>query len=245
MFSPPAGRPQIILYDLACTKGVCFDPAVWRVRLALNYKRIPYRTIFLEFPDVRPTFYALGLVSSTEEAYEAPAIHYLPSDEYLMGSSRIIDFLEYKYAWPSLPAPSQSEAIRRIETQVRSYLDTIFELSILPRIINILSPRSRTYHRHAAEKRYDFPIEELLDDEEETHWRMLEGGMREISGLLQAKKAVGPYVLGGHVSLTDFMIAGYMQSARTIDEAVYERIARFPGFAQIYDACAAFMEQKD
>ena len=44
---------EIVLYDLASTKGVCFSPAVWRIRLLLNYKEIPYRTIWLEFPDIK------------------------------------------------------------------------------------------------------------------------------------------------------------------------------------------------
>lgn len=46
---------QLILYDLACTKNVCFSPAVWRIRMMLNYKQLPYKTIFLEFPDIAPT----------------------------------------------------------------------------------------------------------------------------------------------------------------------------------------------
>lgn len=45
--------PDIVLYDLACSKDVCFSPAVWRVRLTLNYKQIPYRTVFVEFPDIQ------------------------------------------------------------------------------------------------------------------------------------------------------------------------------------------------
>lgn len=48
-------KPDIILYDLACTKSVSFSPVVWRIRLMLNYKNIPYKTIFLEFPDIEPT----------------------------------------------------------------------------------------------------------------------------------------------------------------------------------------------
>jgi len=48
-------EPEIVLYDLACTKNVCFSPTVWRIRLMLNYKHIPYKTIFLEFPDIEPT----------------------------------------------------------------------------------------------------------------------------------------------------------------------------------------------
>lgn len=47
--------PEIVLYDLACTKNVCFSPVVWCTRLMLNYKQIPYKTVFLEFPDIEPT----------------------------------------------------------------------------------------------------------------------------------------------------------------------------------------------
>lgn len=52
-------EPEIILHDLACVKNVCFSPVVWRIRLMLNYKQVPYRTIFLEFPDIEPTLKAL------------------------------------------------------------------------------------------------------------------------------------------------------------------------------------------
>lgn len=46
---------EIVLYDLACTKNVCFSPVVWRIRMMLNFKQIPYKTIFLEMPDIEPT----------------------------------------------------------------------------------------------------------------------------------------------------------------------------------------------
>lgn len=46
---------EIVLYDLASTKNVCFSPVVWRIRMMLNYKKIPYKTVFLEMPDIEPT----------------------------------------------------------------------------------------------------------------------------------------------------------------------------------------------
>lgn len=52
-------QPEIVLYDLACTKNECFSPAVWRIRLMLNYKKVPYQTIFLELQDIEPTLKAL------------------------------------------------------------------------------------------------------------------------------------------------------------------------------------------
>jgi hypothetical protein len=48
-------QSEVVLYDLVCTKNTCFSPVVWKIRLMLNYKKINYRTIFLEFPDIEPT----------------------------------------------------------------------------------------------------------------------------------------------------------------------------------------------
>lgn len=52
-------EPEIILYDLACIKNVCFAPRVWRIRLMLNYKRVPYKAVFLELPDIEATLKGL------------------------------------------------------------------------------------------------------------------------------------------------------------------------------------------
>ena len=43
---------DVVLYDLACNQGVCFSPSVWRARLLLNYKKVSYRTVFVELVDV-------------------------------------------------------------------------------------------------------------------------------------------------------------------------------------------------
>ena len=52
-------EPEIVLYDLACPKNVCFSPVVWKIRQMLNYKQVSYKTIFLEFPDIEPTLKGL------------------------------------------------------------------------------------------------------------------------------------------------------------------------------------------
>jgi hypothetical protein len=57
MSSP--SHPEIILYDLSSTLHTCFSPTVWRIRLLLNYKHVPYQTVFLEFPDIQSTLTSL------------------------------------------------------------------------------------------------------------------------------------------------------------------------------------------
>ena len=56
---PTQVEPEIVLYDLACTKNVCFSPAVLRIRLMLNYKCVSYKTTVLEFPDIEPALKGL------------------------------------------------------------------------------------------------------------------------------------------------------------------------------------------
>ncbi|CAN9135125.1 unnamed protein product [Alternaria alternata] len=162
-------EPEIVLYDLACTKGVCFSPAVWRIRLMLNYKRIPYKTIFIEFPDIEPTLKGL-----------------------------------------------------------------------------ILSPRSQEYFRRTREAAMGCKLEELLDSEkEELAWRKVEDDIRTVEQLLLTNEKEGQFVLGARPSATDFFLAGSLHAARTVDESVFARIANYPGFKKIYEACVPYMQGQE
>ncbi|KAJ5470810.1 hypothetical protein N7530_008167 [Penicillium desertorum] len=236
-------KPDIILYDLACTKSVSFSPAVWRIRLMLNYKNIPYKTIFLEFPDIEPTLKELGLVPG-ESAYTVPAIQHVPTNTYIMDSLPIAQFLESTY--PDPPVPLTSELGREIESKARSVLGKAIYLSVMPREVRILSPRSQEYFRRTREASLGHRLEDLLDGSKENQvW----GGVSEVMGavgdLIRTHKAAGPFVLGARPSYTDFFIAGSLQSTRVVDEGMFQRIIRYPGYGEVYEACLPYMEKKD
>ncbi|OBT45497.1 hypothetical protein VE00_05080 [Pseudogymnoascus sp. WSF 3629] len=236
-------EPEIVLYDLANTKNVCFSPTVWRIRLILNYKQIPYKTIFLEFPDIEPTLEGLGLVpgeSSTGEKhkYTVPAIHHLPTNTHIMDSTPIAKFLEATY--PTPPLPLTSELGRTIEVQARSVVGPTFRTSIVPREINILSPRSQEYFRRTREAALGRKLEDLLEAEEES-WKAVSEGMRKVGELMRTNAAEGPFVLGAQPSYTDFFIAGSLQSARVVDEGVFERHMKYAGYKEVYEACLPYM----
>ncbi|KAJ5911659.1 uncharacterized protein N7473_000962 [Penicillium subrubescens] len=232
--------PEIVLYDLACTKNVCFSPVVWRIRLLLNYKQIPYKTIFLEFPDIEPTLKALGIESQSK--YTVPAIHHVPSNTYMMDSTPIAQFIESTYL--DRPVPLTSELGREIETKARAVVGPTFRNSVMPREANILSPLSQEYFRRACEATLGHPLEDLLEREENS-WNSLADGIRAVGELMQTNKADGPFVLGAQPSYTDFFIAGSLQSARMVDEGVFQRNIKFPGYWEIYEACLPYMDKRD
>ncbi|KAI9732273.1 MAG: hypothetical protein M1818_007592 [Claussenomyces sp. TS43310] len=242
-------EPEIVLYDLACTKNVCFSPAVWRIRLMLNYKHIPYTTIFLEFPDIEPTLKGLGLVpggsaSGDQYKYTVPAIQHVPTNTYMMDSVPIAQFLESTY--PDPPVTLTSELGREIQDKARAVVGTAFRASVMPREIGILSPRSQEHFRRPREALLGHRLEDLLDPgKEEQSWSAVGDGIRAVGELMRTHKADGPFVLGAQPSCTDFFITGSLQSARVVDEGVFQRIVKYPGYKEIYEACLPYMEKRD
>ncbi|KAG4429709.1 hypothetical protein IFR05_014806 [Cadophora sp. M221] len=242
-------EPEIVLYDLACTKNVCFSPVVWRIRLMLNYKRIPYKTIFLEFQDIEPTFKELGITPPESAAenkikYTVPAIHHLPTKTYMMNSTPIAQFLESTYL--NSPLPLTSELGREIESKSRSVVGITFRASIMPRELGILSPPAQEYFRRTREASLGHPLNELLDAEkEEAAWNAASENIRGVGELMLKNNAEGPFVLGARPSYTDFFIAGSLQCARVVHGETYERMVVYPGYKDIYEACLPYMEKRD
>ncbi|KAH7311274.1 hypothetical protein B0I35DRAFT_357061 [Stachybotrys elegans] len=241
--------PEIILYDLACIKNACFSPVVWRIRLILNYKCIPYRTVFVEFPDIEPTMKELGLAchdanSGSNAKYTVPVIRHIPTDICIMDSPAIAEFLEATY--PTPPLPLTSELGREIETKARRAVAPTFGRSIVPREIHILSPRSQEYFRRTQEARLGQRLEDLCEPAKEKEiWEVMSDKIRAAGELMLTHQADGPFVLGAQPSYTDFFIAGSLQSARMISEDVFQRFHSYPGFMEIYMACAPYLEKKD
>ncbi|PON25694.1 hypothetical protein TGAM01_v205579 [Trichoderma gamsii] len=240
-------KHEIVLYDLACTKNVCFSPVVWRIRMMLNYKQIPYKTVFLEMPDIEPTLKELGLpphdpATGNTKNYTVPAIYHVPTNKYVMDSPAVAKFIESTYPDPHVQLDSELGA--KIMLKLRAELGPTVQKSIMPREALIFSPRAEAYFRRAREARIGRPLEELLEGEDEA-WEALEGDSQAIGALMRTNKADGPFILGARPSLTDFFVAGSMQTAKVIDEGVFQRILKLPGHLEIYEACQPFMQKKD
>ncbi|KAK4686382.1 hypothetical protein P7C73_g3752, partial [Tremellales sp. Uapishka_1] len=236
--------PEVILYDLACTENVCFSPVVWRIRLLLNYKRIPYRTVFLEFPDIAPTLEGLGIPLGSSPKYTVPAIHHLPTDTFTMDSTPISELIESLY--PDPPVKLTSKLGNELLLQARAALGPISRSLAMPREIRILSPRAGEFFRSTREAALGHRLEDLLDEDKEAQvWTAADDDIRAVGHLLSTHRGEGPFILGAQPSYADFALAGALQSMRVIDEAMFGRIMRYPGFAEFFDACVPYMQKKN
>lgn len=176
--------------------------------------------------------------------YTVPAIYHVPTKTYLMDSVPIAQFLESTYPNPAVLLTS--ELGREIETKGRAVVGKAYRTSVMAREIGILSPRSGEYFRRTREAMLGHRLEDLLDgDKEEQCWNAVDDDIRAAGELMLTHKAEGPFVLGARPSFTDFFIAGSLQSARLVDEGVFQRTIKYPGFGEIYEACLPYMEKQD
>ncbi|KAH6641718.1 hypothetical protein F5144DRAFT_600325 [Chaetomium tenue] len=246
--------PEIILYDLASTKNVCFSPVVWRIRLILNYKQIPYQTIFLEFPDIEPTLSALGLPphppdtttnppKPPKHAYTVPAIYHLPTSTYLMDSLPITHFLNTTYPTPPLSPPTPQTAL--LEAQLRAVAGPPTFRSVVPRELRILAPRAQEYFRRTREPGLGgLRVEDLLRGEEEA-WEGAREGLEKVDGVVRElrERGGGRFVGGERPGVVDFLVAGGLRSMWTVEEGLLERYRGMEGILGVYEACLPWMER--
>lgn len=176
--------------------------------------------------------------------YTVPAIHHVPTNKYIMDSAPISLFLEDTY--PEPPVPLESELGREVATRARAVVGATMTKSLMPREIRILAPRAAEYFRRSREATLGHPLEDLLAPVAEAErWAAVEGVVDEVGKLMRTNAAEGPFILGARPSYHDFFVTGALQSARMIDEDIFERLGKKPGYVDIYSACLPYMAKND
>lgn len=182
--------------------------------------------------------------SASEPKYTVPAIYHVPTNTYMMDSVPISQFIESKY--PDPPLQLTSELGSEVATKGRAVIGALYRLSSRPRELYILSPRAQEYFRRQVETATGKRYEDLLEpDKEDANWAKEDENIRSIGELMRTNKADGPFILGAQPSYTDFFVAGAMQCTRVIDEGVFQRNVKYPGFKDVYEACQPYMERRD
>lgn len=165
--------------------------------MALNYKSIPYKTSWTEYPDLASTFTTLGIPPNDPSnpafyaSYTSPAIQYadgtLSLDSWLIAHA-----LEQQYPSPSLHLDDP------IVVQVR---DHILEITkplmphLIPKVPAVLTERSAEYFYRTREVRFGAPLQEIERTKaNEECWREVQGPVEVVGDWL--RRNGGPFFLG-------------------------------------------------
>lgn len=162
-------------------------------RLILNFKGIPYKTEWLEYPDIAPTLKSFGIPPSEppSTAYTSPTIRI--SDKYVMDSRKIADVLEKEYPSPSLHL--DSPILKKVEELAPQCITALVPVYIPRAPRYVLNPPSAEYFERTRAARFGMPLSQLENEKGgESAWKIAEPKWKELGSLLKAEG--GPFFMG-------------------------------------------------
>ena len=170
-------------------------------RLVLNLKGIPYKTEWLEYPELAPTFKSFGIPPNAEGTpYTIPTIRI--GDKYVMDSAKIAPELEKCYPSPSLHL--DSPLLPKVQSLLNEGVASL-RGALMPKIPDaLLTEASVDYWVETRSQRFGMPLPQL---ERETGgddaWDKATPAIKELGTLLKAES--GPFLLGktGTASIAD------------------------------------------
>ena len=161
-------------------------------RLLLNLKGIPYKTEWIEYPDLAPTLKSFGIPPNPEgTAYTSPTIRI--GDKYIMDSLKIATELEKQY--PSPPLHVDSPLVSKVQNIVLGGIGSLRGV-IMPRIPDkLLNQPSFDYWVASREAKYGMSLPQYAKEKGgDDAWEKAMPALKELGTILKAEG--GPFVLG-------------------------------------------------
>lgn len=206
------------------------------LRIALNYKGLPYRTEWVEYPDLAPLLSSYNVAPNPPPSvpYTVPTIYDPHTHRFIADSTKIALYLDATY--PSTP-PILPPPIRVFDAAFQHALITVHE-RIVPLIMypamTRLNPRSQAYFRETREKRFGCKMEEICPLEKQAEqWARLEKAFSLLASWFEAAGDGRLLLMGtdeGKICHADTQIAGRLKWIQTVFGKGSEEWKRVEGF---------------
>ncbi|RDB29448.1 Glutathione S-transferase-like protein ustS [Hypsizygus marmoreus] len=214
----------ITFYDIPTTKaGQPFSPNTWKTRYSLNFKGIPYHTVWVEYPDIEELCKKIGAPPTSVKPdgspfYTLPVIYDPTTNTAISESILIAEYLDAKYPDNPKLLPPGTRPLQHAFSN--AYLPTgapVLQFA-MPATHRILNPSSEVYFRFHREKLFGKTMETLtpVGKAREDEWAKVKAGFNTVDGWLQKGKEDGPYFLGKENSFVDFVVGARLMWLRRI-----------------------------
>ncbi|GJJ15314.1 hypothetical protein Clacol_009590 [Clathrus columnatus] len=242
------------------------------LRMALEYKKIPYRTVWLEYPELKPTMLSIGAKSGDTNPVDGSPVYTIPVilDEINLGpdgkpvpitdSWLIAEYLDEKF--PDRPLfPKGSKGLQW------SFHETIIKIGIfgtisliMPYIYGNLNETSQPHFRATRERYFTKPLTDTCppkgSEEWDEIWKALEkaksririAGLDELATSLDKNGllADNPYIMGDVFSYADIVAASSLYTLPIVHPTEWEKVREWNGgrWGQLLDKCSVLITQK-
>ncbi|PPQ66398.1 hypothetical protein CVT26_011267 [Gymnopilus dilepis] len=233
----------IILYDIPSPfPNKAFSFNTWKARFALNYKGLPYKTEWVEFPDIEALCKKLGIAPTEPKPtstgggplYTLPAIYDPATNTYISESLRIASYLDATY--PSTPSlfPHNTQGVQAgFCDAFKAHVSPIFRFGI-PQLAGTLSPRSAAYVRQTREEWLGAPIDKILPHGEEAKevWAKVQAAWGKADEWYALNGGRGVFLMGEKPCFADLLVASFLIWVKTIygeDDQKWKDLASWNG----------------
>jgi len=213
----------IFFYDIPSTlPNSPWSPNTWKVRYGLNMKRLPYKTQWVESPDIEPLAIRLGGAPNGTKPdgsalYTLPMISDPNTGKVVTDSFAIASYLDETYPDNVTLFPANTQPlVAAFEAEVRRALEPAFLMlvSLTPSMFNLATANFFISSNEAffGKQFVEFaPVGTKRAEE----WGKAEDAFGKIAGWL-AINGDGKYVLGDTASYADCVLAGWLRWVRLV-----------------------------
>ncbi|KAJ4487583.1 hypothetical protein J3R30DRAFT_816765 [Lentinula aciculospora] len=209
---------MIILYDIPTSVSESRDwsPNVWKIRLVLNYKGLPHKTQWVDYPDIHDLCQARGIPPGGRKPdgssfHTVPIIYDSKTLCYVSDSLQVAQYLESMYPNRSLFPVGLNAAILSFEDLwLDKVLRHLFPLMILPVYLK-LPPASQKYFRTTRELRYKKKLEDLAPLQEHPRlWDQVRRGLDSMSRPMDANGKEKLFWFGNKITYADVVMVAWL-----------------------------------
>ncbi|KAJ3799385.1 hypothetical protein GGU11DRAFT_743398 [Lentinula aff. detonsa] len=257
----------ITLYDTNVQHGYSaqsWAPNIWRIRFILNYKQLPYKTVWVEFADVETTLRSIGappsvIRSDGRSVYSLPVLIDPTNTPYtpviLSNTNNISEYLESRYPSPAVfPAGS-----RALQSLFAHYIQEVFAKPLLPIMVPIshqqLSDRSQRHLRNNPSslsaaynpQGYSSSNPLPLGPQREQAWLAVKEQFDFIDTIMAKNVGDGDgiVIMGREVSYADFVLCSILLWIVHIAPQDWARVRNWNGgrWERLWERCKPYMQE--
>ncbi|THH07918.1 hypothetical protein EW145_g3059 [Phellinidium pouzarii] len=209
---------SITFFDIPSTlKDNAWSPNTFKTRLSLNYKGIPHKTEWIEYPDIETSLKKSGGAPTSKKPdgrdhYTLPAIYDPATGKVVTDSIQIAAYLDDRYSdTPALIPSGTRAAIEIFNDFFEQKLGSIYPI-LLPASNNILNPPSEEYFRRTREELYKKKLEEFAPPgpARDELWEKFREGLDQVASFYDKNGANKPFFLGDTFTFADANVLGYL-----------------------------------
>ncbi|KAF8488921.1 hypothetical protein BU17DRAFT_72778 [Hysterangium stoloniferum] len=250
----------ITIYDIPRRTGRSLNPLCMRIKAILNYKGIPYRTEWVEYPDISATLRKIGAAPTSIKPdgspdYTVPVIsdpdH--PTEDgspnVISNSWKIAEYLDEMYPTSGVVFPRGTKSLQFLfDEHLSKSCIAIITPAFVIKTYHSLQDGSQAYFRQSRETLFKKKLEEISPEGSEEWneaWKNVEKAFADLALILDKNGKDSQFVLGDTISYEDFVLASVFYATAILMPEKWEEMKHWHGgrWAIARENCLPYFEK--